>query len=403
MRRQPSRANQNWIFDNFLKLSDNEDVLHPGILGIRYFRGFKHQDLEAVYQRITGRRSIPRLWARQASVQEEKGAKALKANRIQSAAGHYHRAGLCFGRAQHLIPVDGHPKKKEYYEGLQRCYGKFREIHGGHITKHQAEFEDGKNTYFYFWPAEGDGPKPTVLLIPGMDMVKEDAIADPWQNVFHQRGMNVCAMDGPGHGECNMNQVWVDQTNFAKAGSKVIDFLCERDDVDSTKIGLFGQSMGSRWTVEIAAHDDRVNTVIGQMANVGTFDLIFEQAQPNFKRIFMYMAGYTNEEEFNKFVERLDLLPDLAKKLDVPHLLVAGDMDELCTPHDIEIFRSSLGGPSELWLYEGIFHPMGEVAEDIYPSIADWLLETINNGKPKNYKKEIYVEEGTVLSDYDHG
>ena len=78
-------------------------------------------------------------------------------------------------------------------------------------------------------------------------------------------------------------------------------------------------------------------------------------------------------------------------------------MDELCTPHDIEIFRSSLGGPSELWLYEGIFHPMGEVAEDIYPSIADWLLETINNGKPKNYKKEIYVEEGTVLSDYDHG
>ena len=82
MRRQPSRASQNWIFDNFLKLSDNEDVLHPGILGIRYFRGFKHQDLEAVYQRITGRRSIPRLWARQASVQEEKGAKALKANRI---------------------------------------------------------------------------------------------------------------------------------------------------------------------------------------------------------------------------------------------------------------------------------------------------------------------------------
>ena len=23
--------------------------------------------------------------------------------------------------------------------------------------------------------------------------------------------------------------------------------------------------------------------------------------------------------------------------------------------------------------------------------------------KPNNYKKEIYVEEGTVLSDYDHG
>ena len=25
------RAEQGWIFDNFLMLSDNEDVLHPGI------------------------------------------------------------------------------------------------------------------------------------------------------------------------------------------------------------------------------------------------------------------------------------------------------------------------------------------------------------------------------------
>tara|TARA_A100001037_G_scaffold306509_2_gene352214 strand:+ start:1929 stop:3116 length:1188 start_codon:yes stop_codon:yes gene_type:complete len=395
LRRQPSRANQNWIFDNFLKLSDNEDVLHPGILGIRYFRGFKHQDLEAVYQRITGRRSIPRLWARQASVQEQKGADALKANRIQSAAGHYHRAGLCFGRAQHLIPVDGHPKKKEYYEGLQRCYGKFREIHGGHITKHQAEFEDGKNTYFYFWPAEGEGPKPTVLLIPGMDMVKEDAIADPWQNVFHQRGMNVCAMDGPGHGECNMNQVWVDQTNFAKAGSKVIDFLCDRDDVDSSKIGLFGQSMGSRWTVEIAAHDDRVNTVIGQMANVGPSDIIFNHAQPNFRRIYMYMSNILDDDKFDEFVEERDSIwHGVAEKMKANYLLVAGDMDELCSPDDINEFLDVLNCPKELWLYEGIFHPMGEVAADMYPAIADWMLDTLNNGLSAGHDNRVIVPEG---------
>ena len=29
------RADQGWIFDNFLMLSDNEDVLHPGIMGTR--------------------------------------------------------------------------------------------------------------------------------------------------------------------------------------------------------------------------------------------------------------------------------------------------------------------------------------------------------------------------------
>ena len=72
MRRQAPRAEQNWIFDNFLKLSDNEDVLHPGIMGVRYERGFRHMDLHAVYSRVTGRRSFPRAWARQAGVQEKK-------------------------------------------------------------------------------------------------------------------------------------------------------------------------------------------------------------------------------------------------------------------------------------------------------------------------------------------
>ena len=139
------------------------------------------------------------------------------------------------------------------------------------------------------------------------------------------------------------------------------------------------------------------------MANVGSFDIIFEQAQPNFKRIFMYMTGYTDEDEFDEFMLKMDYLPDVAKRLRVPHLLVAGDMDELCTPADIKVFRESLAGPSELWLYEGVFHPMGEVAGEIYPAMSDWLLSTLNSGRPNDYEKTVYVEEGRNLGDYDHG
>ena len=70
----------------------------------------------------------------------------------------------------------------------------------------------------------------------------------------------------------------------------VIDELVKRDDVDSDKIAVFGTSMGSRYSVEIGAYDDRVKAVVGQMANVGPTDVIFNQAQPNFKRIYMYMT-----------------------------------------------------------------------------------------------------------------
>ena len=64
MANQNLRAEQGWIFDNFLMLSDNEDVLHPGIMGTRLDRGFKLEDLNAVYSKVTGRRSFPKAWWR---------------------------------------------------------------------------------------------------------------------------------------------------------------------------------------------------------------------------------------------------------------------------------------------------------------------------------------------------
>lgn len=391
MRRQAPRADQNWIFDNFLALSPNEDVLHPGILGTRLERGFRWIDLNSVYKRISGRRSIPPAWARQAGVQEKKAAEALVAGHTATATLHYHRAALCYGRAQHLIPVDGHPKKKEYYAGVQRCYGKMRELLGGGMAKHEVEFDEGKRSYIYFWPAPGPGPKPTVLIIPGMDMIKEDAI-NPWNNYCHQRGMNVCVMDGPGQGECNMNQVWVDHHNYARAGAKVLDFLCARPEVDKGKLALFGMSMGSRWTVEIAAHDPRPKAVVGQMANVGPSDIIFNQAQPNFRRIYMYMSNILDDQKFDDFLEERDRIwPGIAAKLKANYLLVAGDMDELCPPEDIEVFMKTLTCPKELWLYEGVFHPMGEVAADLYPAIMDWILDTLNKGLPAGHDKRVLV------------
>ncbi len=396
------RAEQGWIFDNFLMLSDNEDILHPGIMGNRLERGTKLEDLNAVYSKVTGRRSFPKAWSRRAEVLERMGKDAEDRGRLVTARQLYHRAAICYGRAQHLIPIHQNPKKVEWFEGLYRCYDKVIDWSSGTMEKQAIEFAPGQNAYAVFHKAPGEGPKPTIIALPGMDQVKED-VCNPFGNEFIPRGINVCAIDGPGQGACNRDGTWQTENNYEKAASAVIDWLVTRDDVDADSIGIFGMSMGSRWGVLIGAADDRVSAVCGQMANVGSFDMIFEQAQPNFKRIFMYMAGYSDEHEFDEFVGRLAHLPDVAERLKVPHLLVAGDMDELCSPDDIAEFRGRLGGPSELWLYEGVFHPMGEVAGQIYPGIADWLLESLTNGRPEGYENTVYVEDGSTLADYDHG
>ncbi len=390
MRPQPPRANQNWIFDNFLKLSTNEDILHPGILGLRLERGFKHQDMEQVFHAATGRRALPKAWANVAQDQELKGANALEKGRKVTAAQFFHRAMLYWGRAQHLIPVDGHPKKVEYYNGLARCRDEMIELLEGAVTAQSFEFAPGQHAYTLYQPAPGDGRKPTVLYIPGMDAAKED-YPSPYNNEFTRRGMNVCSMDGPGQGECNINKVWLTPDNYARAVKRVIDRLVTRDDVDPERIGVFGASMGTRWGVEAAAADPRIRVLVGQMPCVGPLDIIFEQAQPNFKRIYMYMCNMKDEAAFDRMIGALDLR-EHGRKLKCSYLLVGGEMDELCPPEDMLDFFNALTCPREFWLYEGVFHPMGEVASEINPAIADWMLETLNNGLPAGHNRIIMVE-----------
>lgn len=385
MRRQAPRAGQGWIFDNFLKLSDNEEVLHAGMMGVRLERGFKYADMERVFQRVSGRRSFPRAWAREAAKQEILADEANAAGRRVTAGQHFHRAALYFGRAQHLIAADRHPKKMEYHGAAMRCYAGLMDVLDGAVTRHEIEIEDGKKIAVLFHRAPGDGPKPTVLHAPGMDQIKED-FPSPYNNEFTRRGMNICVMDGPGQGESNMNRVWQTVGNYGRAGSRVIDWLVERDDVDADRIAVFGTSMGTRYGVEIGADDDRVKAVVGKMANVGPSDVVYDQAQPNFKRIAMYMAGMADEDEFDRFTEERDAYFFAAgDRLNCPYLLVAGDMDELCPPEDIQNWMDRLTCPKELWLYEDVFHPMGEVAADVYPAIADWILEVLDKGLPEGH------------------
>ena len=94
------RADQGWIFDNFLMLSDNEDVLHPGIMGNRLERGTKYEDLHAVYSKVSGRRSFPKAWGKRAEVLEGMAKDAETRGRLVTARQLYHRAAICFGRAR---------------------------------------------------------------------------------------------------------------------------------------------------------------------------------------------------------------------------------------------------------------------------------------------------------------
>jgi hypothetical protein len=68
----------------------DEDVIHPGIMDTRFHRGFKLEDRQAGYSKVTGRRSFLKSWAKRAAVLERFFGSAKSRNRLGTARSFYH-------------------------------------------------------------------------------------------------------------------------------------------------------------------------------------------------------------------------------------------------------------------------------------------------------------------------
>jgi alpha-beta hydrolase superfamily lysophospholipase len=390
-----TRGGQTWILDQLIRMSGTEDVLHPGIMGVRLERGFKFGDMQRVFDRVGSARAYPRAWEQEAARQEALAVEAEANGRTITAAQHRHRAALYYGRAQHLTPGRD-SRRVPRYEGLRRNYRALIGHLGGRVTHHAIKLGNGQKAYALFHRAAGSGPHPTILYVPGMDAAKED-YPNPFLNDFAARGMNVIAMDGPGQGESLAEGVTIDLENYQEAVTRVLDTFLGFPEVDKERVGCFGTSMGTYWSVLAAAQEPRIRALAGQMPNVGTKNVIFNEAQPNFRRIYMHMSGIASDVEFDELIPQMDsALQRAASGLRVPYLLVGGDLDELTPLDHMHAWFDQLSCPRELWVYRDSYHPMGEVVADAYPAIADWLLDALNGRIPQDLDRRIEIDPHEV-------
>ena len=111
---------------------------------------------------------------------------------------------------------------------------------------------------------------------------------------------------------------------------------------------------------------------------------IFNQASPTFKMRFMYMAGYTDEPEFDKFCNSIDLRP-IADRITADVLTVAGSDDELSPIEHTYDLMERIQSPKKLVVYEGARHGLWQATsiaagKNPHTVIADWLEERLTKG-----------------------
>jgi dipeptidyl aminopeptidase/acylaminoacyl peptidase len=385
------RKGQKWILETLLGVG-GLDILHPESQGTFEQFGYNHNDLKRVFSIPSGS-MMTKSWVKTAEEVEAKGKYAEKRGFHLTARDLYLRASLLYGRSQYTYFRDD-PRKNALHNKLVECYEKVIKYTATPVERVQVPFE-GKTVHCVLHLPAGKGKVPCVLMLPGMDMFKEDWHVTA-QREYLPRGMAVMALDGPGQGETLLQGLKATADNYEKAAKAVIDYLVKRPEIDPGKIGLYGTSMGSYWGTRVAAYDQRVKACATSMGCYGTMEIIFNLAQPNFKVNFMYMAGIGDEKEFDEKVAKHMHLKDAASKVKCPYLMQHGEFDELCPPEDALAHYESVKAPKEIRVYEDEFHPLGGSAAEMISSTADWLLQMLEGKyKPDMDNRILVSRHGT--------
>jgi dienelactone hydrolase len=387
---------QRWLIDNVIR-SVGIDWDQPRSINYNAPCGVEaNADFAGIRERVKKYADISPAFETAARRREAKAQAAESAEEWVTARQNYFIAAVQYAAAQ--WPYDENNAKNLALNAKKRdCYLAFAKHADRRVEAAWIPFQ-GKALpgWLHLPPGYSGGRIPAVVSIPGMDGFKEASVAlygDRWLS----RGIAVLSVEGPGQYESAVLGMHVSMPNWQEAGRAIMDWMAARPEFDPQRIGVVGQSFGSLFATISCASDPRYRAcaVTATCLEPGC-QTIFEEASPTFKQRFMYMSGYTDEAAFDEFRKTLTW-ENLADRIRVPYLCVAGEADELSPLVHTERLLTTLQCPKRLVVYQDSRHSVGNVpAAHLGPApgvlVADWMHARLA-GKPLTSERW-YVESG---------
>ena len=101
--------------------------------------------------------------------------------------------------------------------------------------------------------------KPPVLVFAcGLDSCKEET--ETYENPYLARGIATLVFDGPGQGEGEYD--FAIRGDYEVAVKAVIDYIETRSDLDASRIGMAGISLGGYYAPRAAAFEKRIKACL---------------------------------------------------------------------------------------------------------------------------------------------
>jgi dipeptidyl aminopeptidase/acylaminoacyl peptidase len=326
--------------------------------------GTDYADFQATMRRITRWDDWCNQWGQTAQRYEQLAEEAEKDGKAVTAGGAWRRAALCWHWGKFVFT--DHPEQaRAAHERTVACFSRGASTLSPPAQPVAVPYE-GIALAAYLRVPPADAPPPVVIMVPGLDSVKEELQATA--EYFLARGLAVLAVDGPGQGETEY--LLPIEPAYEKVATAAVDYLRTRDDVDGDRIGLFGVSLGGYYAARSAAYEPRLKAAIA-LAGPYQFGLDFDDKPPQTKKTFQVRSGAKTPEETRENAARLTL-EEAAPLIAIPLLVVHGGRDRLVPPEHAEKLVAAAPG-AEMLMYPDGNHGVTDYGFESRSRMADWL------------------------------
>jgi 2,6-dihydroxypseudooxynicotine hydrolase len=334
--------------------------------------GIDPNDLQRVTKRVSRWDDWSPEWSAVGEMHEQMGQEAEAQRNHISAGSHYLHAAICyhFGKFMFVHKPDvlsaAHKRVVETYQkGLP-----YYDFPGERVA---IPYESGATMYGIFRKPWHTPRPPVVVLSPGLDSVKEELHF--YGDDFLRRGLAVLAVDAPGQGE--MEAAFPLRHDFEVPARYILDYLETRSDVDASRIGLMGVSLGGYFSARAAAFEPRIKAAIS-LASGYSLAKHFDRYPLLTQEAFIYRLKAPDEATARERLKSFDLT-GVMPRVTCPLLVVMGRLDRLFPAEDAEQTAAEAGGPTDLWMFDDGNHVCNNIPYKYRPQQADWMRSKLVN------------------------
>ena len=326
-------------------------------------------------------------WMKKANTLGELAEEDLARDRGFSASKKLQRASLYLFTAERM-QGHGHPGRAETYARARAYFDQAMHVGSENCARVEIPLESGTMPGL-FTKAPGNDPKPTVLFCNGLDSCKELLFWTKLPQELARRGISTLCVDQPGTGETIRLQD-MPATPFSETwASKAVDYLETRDDVDNSRIGMTGISLGGHFVPRAVAHEPRFasGAVWGANHNwaevqQGRLRREGENPVPHYWNHVMWVFGAKDMDDFFEKTEGMNL-NGIMDKIKVPFLVTHGERDrQIGLKYAHQAYEQLVNSPQrELKVFTsregGVEHVGADNMTYGRDYISDWFADTL--------------------------